>query len=269
MGVRAAIRIEQGCLPSCQTLATIGALSVTDSGLSHLQSLVSRVHEPEGLFQVRFPGDSSDVYVSEEEALAKLVTPDEWSGRESPLKTQHADGDELARVLEVAYARHLKQSQPAHFGHVDESSIWDVYNQHFFHYAAARSLEDFTGIKPYTLIANGGEVPEESSSFADEHEDIRLKAQELLLTVSNEREHYAIIACTVGNRNSHRYLDRSCKVTAWHDHTVATIDVKRELVGLIDPYNTAIEMMMSFRTFFQFFNLLTCADLRKIYAEPA
>jgi len=252
------IRVEQGSLPSCQTLSAIIALGLTDGGYKHLCEMIAKT---ETGFLVRFP-DGLEIRVSAAETVPQLVSAVAGDIDEPP-RTICADGDETARVLEIAYARYLHKRDADEFeSRIPDSAVWELYKDRAFHYRASISLDDLTGLNSTTIIADGGVVPEHSAAFAQQTDAIITDITNILFELASIRDHVAAVACTVGTPDSGRYLERGHKLVSWHDHAVKTILPQERMIGVLDPYNSEIEILMPFQTFFKHFNLVSFIDLR-------
>ncbi len=252
------IRVQQGNLPSCQTLSSIIAIGLSDNGYKHLLQMTAR---SESGFLVQFP-DGLQISVGESETIPKLDSAESDNTTELP-RTVCADGDEIARVLEIAYARYLHQRDADKFeSRIPDATVWELYKDRAFHYRASISLEDLTGLNSTTIIADGGIIPEHSAAFAEQPEATVASITNLLIELASIKDHVAVIACTAGTPHSGRYLERGHKITSWHDHAVTTILPQERIIGVLDPYNSEIEMRMPFEMFLKHFNLVSFIDLR-------
>lgn len=280
------LHYEQGDLPSCQTLAAIGAIGTVDDGIEQLESMIEKL--PSGDYSVTFPKSAGrSIMVKAEElkddvgvSMASLqlnqaiaILRDVLSGEMTwllPLaRAGHVRGDLTPRVLELAYARYLRTMEPSKYASISEDRILRLYRNSAFHYRSSVSLEDFTGWQSETIIASGGTIPEESLSFEEEEKHHPGVIDRLVALFSEFAENpgtYAVVACTVGTSGTRRFLDAGSKILPWHDHTVTKIIPTERVLGVCDPYNSSIEMLMEYETFFRYFNLVSFAsrDYRKL-----
>lgn len=291
------MNFSQGNLPSCQTLSALGTLWKNPAGRKQIEKMISRVGDS---YEITFPGrPNQPVTVAAEEyvqnardrawndssgdagaiagagvtagssvgvsgSVSTSASTSDLGYRWRPLgaRGSHVSGDELMRVMEVAYAKFQKLVHAEKFAGTPDDKPLRIFKSKNFHYQADESLRDLTGWTVNTLAA-GESTSDSSRSYADcfgekphLHSTLIAKLKEL---ADNPQDHVAT-ACTMGQPGSGEYLDPGSKIHPWHDHIIAAVDVEAQTINVIDPYNSRITMILHWQDFFQYFYLV--ADAR-------
>lgn len=272
-------RFSQGHLPSCQTLATIGALFDNSQGHLLLQQMVTHRGDD---YLVKFPALKEPVLVREVEfstraaigwdvefchraidALRKEFEGDGYLWVMPLDRGPYVTGDALVQVLEIAYARYLKAMFPDLYKEVSDKNPLEVYKNGNFHYQADQSMRDFTGWTVNTLYG-GTSAADSFLSIADHAtnnpghlEAVEKKLEELAANPGG----YVATACTTGHPASKTYLDPGSKINPWHDHVITRVNADERTISLIDPFNSRITMVLYFEDFFEYFYLISDATV--------
>jgi hypothetical protein len=265
------MNFSQGHLPSCQTLAAIGALLMNEMGRRTLQKMISRTDND---YMVTFPsladqpivvaakeyattGSAGGFSVRAIDALNKEFASEKYLWAVFPDRPHHVSGDELMLVLEIAYAKYQKLAYPERFQNVPADDPLLVYRNEHFHYQADETLRDFTGWTVETLAA-GASTSDGSRSFAEQAENNNLlgsSVRDKLEGLSEHRSDYVATTCSVGHSGSKTFLDPGGKIQPWHDHIVAGVSIKDHSIHLIDPFNSRITMILRWDDFYRYFYL--------------
>ncbi len=274
------MRFSQGHLPSCQTLAAIGSLAMHVHGALLLRNMVT---EDSDGYTITFPKhlnapvkvpfkevapvefeDRADAFAREALNLIRGAFPKQsffWLNY--PDKPAHVSGDEIVRVLELAYAKYLRSAEPHKYSSVQESDPLRVYRHKSFHYQSDDSLRDFTGWTVETLAAK--DIPSESSqSFAEravKNPALKQAVFNKLTELSSNPSKFVVTTCTKGNPGSMVYHDPGGKIVPWHDHIVSEVNWQRKTINVIDPYNSKIAMVLDWDDYCQYFYLLSIAHV--------
>jgi len=270
----------QGSLPSCQTLAAIGAIALNPRGRQMLTDMVIQDSKDDS-YLVTFPElpdrpiRVKPAEIAEEDqtafaerrmnSQARVLAAFNGAGVSTLIpyyRRRTVEGDTLVRVLECAYARYMKTRYENTYADVNDNSIHDVYRHRFFHYRASDSLADFTGWTVQNLIASGGPDPDESDSFREESKkrpEVLDMIKNQLMLVAHYRDDWVATVCSVGSKASTNSLDPGNKIVPWHDHILAAVDPNIETVTVIDPYNSRISMILQYWDFLKYFNLISIA----------
>jgi hypothetical protein len=278
------MKFSQGHLASCQTLAAIGSLALNASGKQMLEKMIRKGADG---YEVTFPKHPEQPikvtpreyknYENHEncgplngsEPYSKRaidVLKKEFSGSRYVWfvyqdRPHHVSGDELVRVLEVAYAKYQKFLHPKSFEGVLAEDPLAVFRHRSFHYRADECLRDFTDWEVETVAA-GNSPSSASHSFAQKCRDKPALIQTVmdkLKELSKSPERFVVTACSTGSSMSNMFLDPGGKVLPWHEHIVASIDAEAQTINLVDPYNSRITMILHYEDFFQYFYLLCIA----------
>jgi len=271
------MNFSQGHLPSCQTLSAIGALSLNPLGRQHLQKMVSKVDD---VYEVTFPllpdkrvvvspkeyattGSIKEHSRRAQEVLKKEFENERYHWVFLPDRPEHVTGDELMRVLEIAYAKYLQIAFPERYSNGHDSEPLLVYRNNKFHYQADETLHDFIGSEVETLAA-GESTSESSRSFAEALEtnsDLRKSLKDKLAFLSKHLSNNVATACSAGIPFTNMFLDPGGKIQPWHDHIITAVNVETETIHLIDPYNSRITMILYWEDFFRYFYLIANAEV--------
>lgn len=271
---------SQGLLPSCQTLATIGALSRNERGLRLLTEMLVKKGD---VYEVRFPtlpdvilSVSSDEYeipagesLTEPFSMSSIAEQTQTAaGLRSmwvvyPSRPQRVSGDEIVRVLEIAYGKYQMARHAGKFAGVATGIPLQVYRHADFHYQADESLRDFTGWNVETICA-GETTNDGSKSFAKvagDKPDVIFKVSQQLAAIGERPQAFVATACSVGFSDSKSYLDPGAKILPWHDHVINSVDFVRKTVEVVDPFNSRIGLVLKFEDFLRYFCLIACATV--------
>ncbi len=272
-------RFSQGHLPSCQTLATIGALLMNQHGQRMLHDMVSRQGDD---YLVKFPALNEPVLVRavefgtrapvgwDVEFCNRAITAlrNEFDGDGylwvMPLdRGPYVSGDDLVQVLEIAYARYQKAMFPERYADVPEQTPLEVYRNGNFHFQADESMRDFTGWTVNTLYggANAADSVLSIADYAVENAEHLEAVEKKLEELAANRGGYVATACSIGHPASKTYLDPGSKINPWHDHVIKEVNAKERTIALIDPFNSRITMLLYFEDFFQYFYLIADAKV--------
>ena len=272
------MNFSQGHLPSCQTLAAIGALSMNAVGRQKLQEMISKNNN---VYEVTFPllRDQPVVVAPKEyatidsasgfslraiDALKREFTSGNYLWAVFPDRPYHVSGEEIMRVLEIAYAKYQRLAHPQRFKNAPSDDPLLVYRDENFHYQADESLRDFTGWEVETLAA-GDSTSDGSRSFAEQlqnNDHLSSSLKDKLARLSENSSDYVATACSTGKSYSKTLLDPGGKIQPWHDHIIAGVSVEAQTIHLIDPFNSRITMILHWDDFFRYFYLLATARVQ-------
>ena len=277
------MKFSQGHLPSCQTLAAIGSLALHVHGKPLLEKMVKK--DAEG-YTVTFPkhpespikisceeikagqGASGTVALAERTigALQKEFVRESYFWLAYPDRPRHVTGDELVRVLELAYAKYQLKFFAQKYSPISEKEALTVYRSKSFHYQSDDSLRDLTGWDVETLAA--GESPSDSSkSYAEraaEKPQLQQMVIDKLTELSRHDEDFIVTTCTKGSPGSKMYHDPGGKIVPWHDHIVSNVNCDKQTINVIDPYNSRIAMVLHYADYFEYFYLLSIAKVPNV-----
>jgi|GEM_PF-4771903 len=255
------ITFNQGKYPDCQFLVAINVLSKNPDGVDLLRKIIEI---KDGAYKITFQKyPDKPVFVTNDEIASQLtkssVTPER-------LYRSRVEGDLGMKILEVAYAKLMKTAYPEKFQQIPDDEILTVFLDPNYHYTSEIALEDITGWKVKTIIANGGNIPEESQSFLEESEskpDLLDKIAQYLDFLAKEPDKFVVVACTKGNKHNADYLDSENKFFAWHDYSILKINQEKREIIVSNPHKKNHELTISYDDFFNYFNLISVAEVEK------
>jgi len=271
---------SQGHLPSCQTLAAIGAMSVNPTGRLILQRMILK---KDSSYEVNFPNlpgrpitvlprEYAQTDIADEgrafanraiDALKNEFASDNYLWVVIQNRPYHVAGHEIVRVLEIAYAKYQKIVYPAQYADVPDEHPLLVYRHKSFHYQADESLRDLSGLEVETLTASDS-ISDGSHSFAErakERNGLMLSITSKLEQLSEHPSDHIATACSVGTADSKMFLDPGGKIQPWHDHVIVAVSAKTHTLQLIDPFNSRITMTLNYDDFFDYFYLIALAKV--------